>query len=340
MTGNTDYYTLLGVPRDADEAAIKKAYRKRAKKYHPDMHPDDAGAAEKFRRVSQAYNILSDKEKRKIYDRFGSAAFDESGNLRDPSFAEGGPGYGRAGFAGHDFAGQPGYSYREFHFGDGGSGADFSDIFSDLFGRGRDFGDSFGGDRDFVNSFGGSRGSYRPRSRKGQDLSADITVSFDEAAFGCRKTIHFQDGNGQRISLEVSIPAGIDSGKKIRLKGKGGQGSGGGEPGDLLLHVSVADKPGFERKGYDVYTRVQIPFTTAVFGGEALVPTLYGDVRCKIRPGTQSGSKLRLKGKGISHMRHPDDRGDQYTEIQIRVPRNLSPDAKEKLYAFEKAVSA
>ena len=339
MMGNTDYYAVLGVSKDADEAAIKKAYRKRAKKYHPDMHPDDAGAAEKFRQVNQAYNILSDKEKRKVYDRFGPAAFDENGNLRDMTFSEGGPaGYD---FGGSGFGGGPGYSYREFHFGDSGEGADFSDLFGDLFGRGRDFGSSFGGSAgNFDGRFGRSRGTYRPRPRKGQDLSADITISFDEAVFGCEKTIHFQDETGGKTSLKVSIPAGIDSGKKIRLQGKGAPGSGGGKAGDLLLHVTVADKAGYERKGYDIYTKVQIPFTTAVFGGEAIVSTLYGDVSCKIRPGTQSGSKLRLKGKGVPHMRHPDDKGDQYTEIQIQVPRNLSPRAREKLHEYEKAISA
>ena len=136
---------------------------------------------------------------------------------------------------------------------------------------------------------------------------------------------------------KVHIPAGISSGKKIRLKGKGQDGMNGGEAGDLFLEISVKDKVGYERKGDDVYTTIQIPYTTAVLGGEVIVPTLYGKVSCKIKEGTQSGTKVRLAGKGIAHMGQPSGKGDQYVTIQIQVPRNLSEDARRKLRAYQEA---
>ena len=182
-------------------------------------------------------------------------------------------------------------------------------------------------------AFGGS--SYR---QKGSDISAEVTVGFDEAAFGCDKVIRLQNPSDPKNgvqSLQVHIPAGIDTGKSIRLKGKGAAGVNGGDPGDLLLKVTVAGKPGYERKGPDVYTTVRIPYTTAVFGGEAVVNTLYGNVICKIREGTQSGSKIRLRGKGIVSMKNPSVYGDQYVTVQIEVPTNLTPAAKQKLKEFE-----
>ena len=160
-------------------------------------------------------------------------------------------------------------------------------------------------------------------------------------AFGCEKLIHLtsQDGTGKRISLQVHVPAGIDDGQSIRLKGKGMPGVGGGEAGDLFLKVHVGAKPGFERKGMDVYTSAEIPFTTAVLGGEAVVQTLTGRVVCKINPGTQSGTKIRLRGKGIVSMKDPSVHGDQYVTVQIEVPRYLSPAAKQKLKEYEAVCS-
>ncbi len=185
----------------------------------------------------------------------------------------------------------------------------------------------------FTGGFGGE--SFKS---KGSDIKAGITVGFDEAAFGGDKVITLSnpENPGQPgQSLKVHIPAGIDNGKSIRLRGKGMPGTGGGEAGDLLLKVTVAPKPGYERKGMDVYTTVSVPYTTAVFGGEALVHTLYGDVMCKIKEGTQSGSKIRLRGKGIVSMKDSSIHGDQYVTIQIEVPRNLSPQARQKLKEFE-----
>ena len=167
-----------------------------------------------------------------------------------------------------------------------------------------------------------------------------MTVGFDEAAFGCDKVIRLQDPsnpNGSVQSLQVHIPAGIDTGKSVRLRGKGMPGINGGEAGDLLLKVTVAGKPGYERKGMDVYTTVRVPFITAVLGGETVVRTLYGDVICKIKEGTQSGSKIRLRGKGIVSMKDSSVHGDQYVTVEVDVPRHLSPAAKQKLKEFEAA---
>lgn len=312
MMGKRNYYEVLGISKTADESEIKKAYRKLAKKYHPDTNAGNAQAEEKFKEVTEAYEILSDPEKRKLYDQFGSAAFDQN--------AEGPWGYGNAGTGGfHGNGGAyrhtgPGGNYQEFHF----EGGDMDDILKGFFGGG----------------FG--KANF---SQDGADLRADISVTFDEAVFGCDKVIHLSsaDGSGEGKPLRVHIPAGIDDGKTIRLREKGMPGIGGGRAGDLMLHVSVGTRPGFERRGMDVYTVIQIPFTDAVFGGEAAVETLYGKVICKIKEGTQSGTKIRLKGKGIVSMSNPNVRGDQYVTVQIQVPRNLNEEARRKLREFEQA---
>ena len=187
--------------------------------------------------------------------------------------------------------------------------------------------------------FGGSQGFHSADFReKGSDLTSDVTISFDEAVSGCEKLITLQNPQtGKRQSLQVHIPAGIDTGKSIRLKGKGMPGTGGGEAGDLLLNITVTAKPGWERNEMDVYSTVRIPFTTAVFGGEALVSTLYGNVLCKIAAGTQSGTKIKLKGKGIVSMKNPSIHGNQYVTVQIDVPNHLTPEAEQKLREFEHA---
>lgn len=351
MAAKRDYYEVLGISKSADASAIKKAYRKLAKKYHPDTNPGDADAEKKFKEVTEAYNVLSDPEKKKLYDQFGHAAFDQT------SGAYGGAGgaYSGGPFSGGTYRqtyGGPGGGYTEYHFEGGNMDDMFNDIFGDIFNHGGTgkrqssgfggfsgsgfSGKNYGGNSGFYGGFG--QDSFRS---KGSDLNAEVTVGFDEAAFGCDKVIRIQspDGKGGTQSLKVHIPAGIDTGKSIRLKGKGNPGVNGGENGDLFLKVKVAEKPGFERKGMDVYTTVSVPFTTAVFGGEAVVNTLYGNVLCKIREGTQSGTKIRLRGKGIVSMKDPQVHGDQYVTVQIDVPRNLSAEAKQKLREFE-AVSA
>ena len=337
MSVKRDYYDVLGVSRNADESQIKKAYRKLAKKYHPDTNSGNAEAEQKFKEVTEAYDVLGDKEKRKMYDQFGHAAFDQA--------AGAGAGYGNAGAGfggpGGGFwrtysSGGPGGGYQEYHFEGGNMDDIFGDIFGDIFNHGS--GTGGGGRSSRSSGFGGSgfRGGSFPQ--KGSDVHADVTVGFDEAAFGCDKVVRLQDPTGRSggvQSLQVHIPAGIDTGKSIRLKGKGIPGANGGEAGDLFLKVTVAPKPGYERKGCDVYTTVSIPYTTAVFGGEAVVGTLYGNVVCKIREGTQSGTKIRLRGKGIVSVNNPSVRGDQYVTVQISIPRQLSPEAKQKLREYE-----
>ena len=301
MAAKRDLYEILGISKTADEKTIKKAYRKLAKKYHPDMNPGDKTAEQKFKEATDAYNILSDPEKRKLYDQYGHAAFDGTG--AESEFYKNYQNYGGA----HG-------GYQEFHF-EGGDGDDiFGDIFGSMFGGGRNskgfhrssFHQGGFGSSDGFGSGGFGSGSFR---QKGSDAHADISISFDEAVTGCDKVIHLQDQNGAMQSLQVHIPAGIDTGKSVRLRGKGNPGIGGGEAGDLFLKVTVGEKQGFERKGNDVYTTINVPFSTAVCGGEAVIKTLYGNVICKIKEGTQSGSKIRLRGKGMPLMKNPSQKG-------------------------------
>ena len=292
MSRKRDYYEVLGLDKSADAVAIKKAYRKLAKKYHPDTNAGNPQAEEKFKEVTEAYNVLSDEEKKKLYDRFGHAAFEEGAG------------------DGH-FQGNPQGSYQEFHFD--GADVDLDDLFGNFFG-----------------------GGFRREafSGKGQDVTACVEVSFEEAALGCEKTIRFQHPDGSMQSLQVHIPAGIDHGQKVRLRGKGMPGRNGGEAGSLLLEVQVRESASFERKGMDVYSTVNVPFITAALGGEVIVNTLYGKVSCKIKEGTQSGTKIRLRGKGIVSMKNPSVKGDQYVTVEIQVPRHLNPEAKKKLKEF------
>lgn len=335
MAQKRDYYEVLGVNKSATDAEIKKAYRKLAKKYHPDMNKDNPKAEELFKEVTEAYEVLSDKEKRKLYDQFGHAAFDE-GAGQGGAYGAGGQGFGSgaggfSGFGGQGFrggfSGGGGFGNSSFHF-EGNPG----DGYQEYYYTGDNLDDIFDG------FFGGAGKKSRSRSRDGEDVLAKVEVSFEEAALGADKVIRFRTPDGREQSLQVHIPAGIDSGQKIRLKGKGMPGQNGGGAGSLLLEVTVQSKPGFERKGMDIYTTVEIPFETAVLGGETIVPTLNGRVSCKIKEGTQSGTKIRLKGKGIVSMKNPSQKGDEYAVIQIRVPRNLSADAKQKLQEYAKAV--
>ena len=330
-----DYYEVLGIDKKADDKAIKRAYRKLAKKYHPDTNPGDKQAEQKFKEVTEAYNVLGDEKKRKLYDQYGFAAFEEG--AAGGAYGGAGAGSGFGGFQG-GFGGNGGY--QEFHF-KGGQNGNMDDIFGDIFGdmfHGRSS-SGFGG-QGFKQSYGSGFGGGSFKS-KGQDLHTEIRVSFEDAAFGCEKVINLSSGQGTPAqSLKVRVPAGIEDGKSIRLRGKGGPGMNGGEAGDLLLKIHVDEKPGYERKGMDVYTTISVPFTTAVFGGEAIVNTLKGSVKCKIPAGIQSGSKIRLRGKGIVSMKDPSVHGDMYAAVQIQVPRNLSPEAKQKLREFEKIVAA
>lgn len=292
-----DYYQVLGVPRSASEDEIRKAYKKLARENHPDLKPDDPAAAERFKQANEAYEVLSDAEKRKQYDQFGDAW--KHARQGGP-FPGGGP------------------------FG-GGQKVDID--LGDLFGQGGvDLGDLFGG------AFGGGRRgrTAQPRPSRGQDLHTTVNVPFDLAARGGTYDITL-DRNGVPETLSVKIPAGIRDGGTIRLAGQGGTGANGGSSGDLLINVRVAAHPYFRRDGNDLLIDVPLTVREATLGAKVDVPTLSeGMVTVTIPPGTSSGAKLRLKGKGI-----PDPKtkqaGDQFVQVKIVVPRELSSRAKELL---------
>lgn len=372
MASKRDFYEVLGIKKGASQSEIKKAYRKMAKKYHPDTNAGDEAAAEKFKEVSEAYSVLNDPEKKKIYDQFGHAAFDGTGQPGG-SYGAGFGGAGSSGFGGFGGTGGSGFSgfsqgpdgsYQEYRF----EGGNMDDILKDLFGHGFSGAGSsgtsgFGGASGFdgASGFGGFSGSsgkgfsgfggtsgfsaragsgYGDFPQDGENVHADINVTFDEAAFGGDRYFDLKDPAGKKQSIKVHIPAGIDNGQSIRLRGKGMPGANGGKAGDLFLKVHVAARPGFERKGMDVYAPVRVPFTTAVLGGKVEVQTLRGKVKCTIKPGTQSGTKLRLRDKGIVSMKDPAKFGCHYAVVEIDVPKNLSEDAKQKLAEFDRAASA
>ena len=294
-----DYYDILGVSKNASQDEIKKAFRKKARQYHPDVNKDNPKEAEaKFKEANEAYEVLSDETKKAQYDQFGHDAFKQGG------------GAGAGGFQG-------GFG------GFGGQAGGFGDIFGDIFGG----------------MFGGGRQQQGPQ--KGNDLREDIDISFEDAAFGCDKQITISDPSGrQPQTLSVHIPAGIDEGKTVRLAGKGQPGINGGKNGDLMLAVHVLDSKAFRREGMDVYSTIRVPFVTAALGGSARVHTLYGDVECQIKEGTQSGSKIRLKNKGIVSMRNAQFHGDQYVTVEVDVPRHLNAMAKQKLREYAGAERA
>ena len=326
MTKAKDYYEVLGVDRNADDETIKKAYRKLAKKYHPDTNAGNAEAEKKFKEISEAYAVLSDKEKRKEYDQFGSGDFD------------GGNPFGGGTSYRYYTNGDPNQGYQEFHF----EGGNMDDIMEELFGHMGGMGHmggGFGSERNhrssrtsfYNNGFDNGFDGGFTGSSMNNNIETEMTISFDDAVFGCDKLISLQDPHSSAASkkLKVHIPAGIASGQTVRLKGKGRTSAG-----DLLIKVTVEEKIGYERKGMDIYTTVNIPYEIAALGGEATIPTLYGNVKCKIKEGTQSGCKIRLKGKGVVSMKNSSQYGDQYATVQIQVPRRLSEEAKQKLKEY------
>lgn len=351
-----DYYEVLGVEKNADEAAIKKAYRVLAKKYHPDMNPGDKEAEKKFKEASEAYAVLSDPEKKRQYDQYGHAAF------------EGGAG----GFGGFDF-----------------NGADFSDIFGDI------FGDFFGGGRRGSRGGSGPmkganiRTSVRITFEEavfGVEKELELTlkdectschgtgakpgtspetcpkcggkgqVVFTQPSFfgtvrnvqtcpdcnGTGKVIKDKcpDCNGSgyianKKKIQVSIPAGIDNGQSVRIRDKGEPGSNGGPRGDLLVEVIAGRHPIFQRQDYNIYSTVSVSFAVAALGGEIVIDTVDGRVIYDVKAGTQTDTKVRLKGKGVPTLRNKDVRGDHYVTLVVQVPDKLSHEAKELLKKFD-----
>lgn len=368
MAEKRDYYEVLGIGKNATDAEIKSAYRKLAKKYHPDLNPGDKEAEEKFKEVNEANDVLSDPQKRQRYDQFGFAGV-------DPNYAAANGG-GAGGFGG------------------GFGGVDLGDIFGDTFGGG--FGGGFSG-------FGGGSSTRTANApRKGHDIQASVILTFEEAAHGCSKkiTINRQDtcpdcggtgaakgtspetcpdcggrgyvvtqqrtpfgvmqsqqpcshcggrgtiirnpcktcrGTGKtaaRKSLEINTPAGIDDDQNIALRGQGDAGSNGGPAGDVIVHVTVKADPMFERDGYDVTIHVPITFSQAVLGDDVEVPTVDGRIVQHIPEGTQSGTKFRLRGQGIQYL-NGRGRGDQYVIVDVEIPKKVTRAQREALKAFE-----
>lgn len=359
MAEKRDYYEVLGVGKTASDDEIKSAYRKAAKKYHPDLHPGDKEAEEKFKEVNEAYEVLSDKDKRSKYDQFGHSAFDPN--------AQGGFG-GAYGFSGNGFT---------------GSFTGFDDILNSMFGG------AFGG---------GQRHSRANAPMQGEDLRYSLTISFEEAAFGCKKELQYRKenncsvcggtgakpgtqpktcptckGSGQvrvqqnslfgmvsttrvcdscggtgkiveepcmqchgkgRVSnpvkAAVTIPAGIDDGQTIRMRGHGEAGHNGGADGDLLITIRVKAHKQFIREGFNLYQNISIPVTTAVLGGEVVVPTLSGNIKYNIPAGTQSGVTFRLREQGIQRL-NQTGKGDMFVNVAVEIPKKLT-EKQRKLF--------
>ena len=366
MAEKRDYYEVLGVPRDADAAALKKAYRELAKKYHPDVNPSPE-AAEKFKEASEAYSVLSDPEKRRQYDQFGQAAF------------EGGMGAGGAGGG----------------FGDFGFGGDMGDIFGDI------FGDFFGGRAGGASA----RDADQPRRGADVSASIritfmeairgcekEITLNLKDTCPKCGGTgakpgtsaqtcpkcggkgrIRYTqrtpigmiqnvqtcpecNGTGKvirekcpdcygtgyisrRKTLKVSIPAGIDNGQVIRDRGQGEPGANGGPRGDLLVQILVSPHPTFRRQDRDIYSTVPVSFATAALGGPIRINTVDGEVEYDVKPGTQTDTKVRLRGKGVPSLRSGGARGDHYVTLVVKVPTSMNERQKEALRAFDEAMN-
>ena len=303
-----DYYDILGVSKKATGQELKSAYRKLAKKYHPDTNSGDPKAEQLFKEVTEAYNVLSDEEKRKLYDQFGHAAFDGSMGS-DP----------------RDYAANGANRYEWRGSGSRGdrTGFDPQDM-DDL------FGDMFGGffHRSRQHSHFDFEDGYGFEEEGGNDLTGEITISFREAALGCEKIIRM---DGDRMdTLAIKIPAGINEGQSVRLRGKGRRDSSG-KTGDLLVKVHILGDNRFTRNGQDVYITEAIPYTTAILGGEADFDTLYGPVKCRIPAGSQAGSKLRLRNRGIVPMKNKKSYGDEYVTLQIQIPKNVSQREKDLL---------
>ncbi len=290
-----DYYTLLGVAKGATQDEVSKAFKKLARKYHPDLNPNNPEAESKFKEINEAYEVLKDPEKRKLYDSLG------------PNWKEG-----------QNFQPPPGFENFQFRSGGFGGGGDFSDFFETIFGGSGGFGGGRGGD-----PFG------RTMRSKGRDAEVRLGLTLEEAYRGGRKTVTLQEqvrgADGmprmQQKTLDVNIPAGVKDGAKIRLAGQGSPGQGGGPAGDLLLQVSIAEHPLFRLEGVNVLHDLRLTPWEAVLGCSVRVPTLDGPVDMNIPAGVSSGQKLRLAGKGLGK---GASQGDQFVRIAIRSPKTLT----------------
>ncbi len=319
-----NYYDILGIKKDATEKEVKQAYRRLARKYHPDVNPGDKGAEDKFKEINEAYEVLSDKDDRKKYDRYGDKwkyadQFEQAGQQQQSQYWDFSPGGGSASFS--------------FSGGDMG---DLGSIFEGLFG-------------------GGRTGTFRSKaqSRRGQDLESPVEVTLEEAYHGTSRTINLQSGEicsvckgsgyiqnlpcsecrGSGVSpkikrLEVKIPAGVQNGSRVRIAGKGQPGYHGGASGNLYLKISVKSSSNFERHGDNLHVSVPVPLATAMLGGEVQVPTPKGKLALKIPAETQNGKVFRLTGQGMPHL-GKSTRGDLMAKVNVILPTKLSDEEKE-----------
>ena len=303
-----DYYKILGVEKNADDKTIKAAYRKLARKHHPDVNPDEPKAEERFKEINEAYEVLGSAEKRQKYDQLGSdwQRWQQTG-------------------------GQPtDFNWGQYTTGPGGQRVHVQyanpEDFEDLFGGNSPFSDFF------TSIFGGAgRGAgrssgfeYQPRPQRGQDFEHEVEISLAEAYHGTSRLL---TKDGRR--LEVKIPAGAKNGTKVRMRGEGSSGQAGGAAGDLYLKVKVAGDARFERKGDDLYTSVPVDIYSALLGGEVTVATLGGEVKLKIPGGSQNGQTFRLRGKGMPKLNRKQEAGDLYAKIEVRLPTKLTAEQRE-----------
>src|SRR5687767_14785386 len=320
-----DYYATLGVTKASTEKEIKGAFRKLARKFHPDVNPGDKASESKFKDINEAYEVLGDAGKRKKYDELGA-----NWRAYEQAEARGGPNP-FAGFGGGGAPGQGGFrtmtqEEMEEMFGNANP---FSDFFSTFFGGG---GPEDAGER-------GRQGARR-RQRAGRDVEHELELSLEDAYHGTTRRLALKH-DGHARTVDVRIPAGVNDGSRVRVSGEGEHGVGGAAAGDLYLRVRLAVHPQFERKGRDLYVKVGLPVTTAVLGGEAQVRTLEGKpVRLRIPPLTQNGQVFRLKGYGMPKVGHADDKGDLYARIEAQLPTELSEAEREHYEALAKLAGA
>ncbi|MDQ6860629.1 MAG: J domain-containing protein [Verrucomicrobiota bacterium] len=306
-----DYYETLGVSKTASADEIKSAFRKLARKHHPDVAKDKKAAEEKFKQINEAYEVLSDPDKRKKYDQLGADWNNPGGGFQPP------PGYGGGG--------QPGGGYQRWSpgGGNGGGGVEFefggtgfSDFFEQFFGGGR------------GRSASGGFGQREATAERGSDVEADIMVTLEEALHGSKRTVSLRRADSKKVeTYQVKIPRGVHEGQRIRLAGQGEAGAGGGKSGDLFLRVRLARHPEFSVEGNDLIHELELAPWQAVLGEEVEVPTLEETRRLKIPAGTQNAQRFRLRGRGLPMSN--DERGDLYVAVSIRVPKKITERERE-----------
>ena len=340
-TDYKDYYKILGVEKGADAKEIKKAYRRLARKYHPDVNPNNTEASEKFREISEAYEVLGDEEKRQVYDKYGEhykeyeawkKAGGEATGVPFEAYMRGTASQGAygGGAAANPYGDSGGYQYRTVNAEDledmFGNDSPYSDFFNSIFGG--------------AAGRGGSSG-FRAQAgpAKGRDAEAPVQVTLEEAFSGAKRVLELATEPGKTRRIEVSIPAGVNDGDRVRLAGLGSPGSNGGPAGDLYLLVEVLPHVFFERKGADLYAKINVPLTTALLGGEVPVPTIKGSrLALKIAPNSQNGSSVKLRNQGMPKRTGSAERGDLYVTIQVQLPTELNAEERGALENFARLV--